>query len=211
MSDSNENVKLEGDYQYFGTGRWENDYLVNPLVEIINDYDLSDKRLFEVGFGNGWTANHLAQMGYHVTGIEPSKTGVEVAQKAYPSLNLKSGNIYQDLKQEFGTFPIVYSLEVIEHVQFPRKFAKSVFDLLMPGGRAIISTPYHGYIKNLVIALAGKTDSHYDPLWDDGHIRFFSEATLSTLLREAGFSKVEFKRVGRFAPIAKSMIALALK
>ncbi len=211
MSELNRDIKIEGDYKYLGAGRWQNDYLVNPLIEIIKSFGFSDKRLFEVGFGNGWTANHLAQMGYQVSGIEPSDSGVAIAQRTYPSLNLQSGNAYQDLQAKFGTFSIVYSLEVIEHVQFPRKFARSVFNLLEPSGCAIISTPYHGYVKNLIIALLGKTDSHYDPLWDDGHIRFFSEATLTTLLLEAGFSKVEFKRAGRFGPIAKSMIAIAVK
>jgi 2-polyprenyl-6-hydroxyphenyl methylase/3-demethylubiquinone-9 3-methyltransferase len=35
--------------------------------------------------------------------------------------------------------------------------------------------------------------------------------TLSTLLKEAGFTEIRFHRVGRVRPLAKSMIAVALK
>ena len=35
--------------------------------------------------------------------------------------------------------------------------------------------------------------------------------TLGTLLSEAGFSQIEFKRVGRVQVLAKSMIAIARK
>jgi 2-polyprenyl-6-hydroxyphenyl methylase/3-demethylubiquinone-9 3-methyltransferase len=36
-------------------------------------------------------------------------------------------------------------------------------------------------------------------------------ATLSTLLREAGFGAIRFRRVGRVPALAKSMIAIARK
>jgi 2-polyprenyl-6-hydroxyphenyl methylase/3-demethylubiquinone-9 3-methyltransferase len=77
------------------------------------------------------------------------------------------------------------------------------------GGVAVVSTPYHGYWKNLVLALAGQTDKHYTALWDHGHIKFWSMDTLGQLLREAGFKSIEFRRVGRIPTLAKSMIAIA--
>jgi 2-polyprenyl-6-hydroxyphenyl methylase/3-demethylubiquinone-9 3-methyltransferase len=83
--------------------------------------------------------------------------------------------------------------------------------LLTEGGTAIISTPYHGYLKNLTIALLGKYDAHHNPLWDHGHIKFWSPSTLGTLLEETGFQDVSFARVGRVPPLAKSMIAVAHK
>ena len=199
------------DYGYQGQGRWDNEYLVKPLVDIINNLDLDRKRLFEVGFGNGWIANHLSEQGYDVCGIEPSASGVKIACKAYPQLKLEPGDAYDDLKAVYGVFPVVYSVEVIEHCQYPRKILRTIYDLLEPEGTAIITTPYHGYFKNLLIALSGKTDSHFDPLWDQGHLRFFSKKTLTTLLHEAQFRSVDFKMTGRFAPLHKSMIAIAKK
>ena len=207
----NVNSDQSTDYGYQGQGRWDNDYLVKPLLEIITSLNLNDRRLFEVGFGNGWIANYFGERGYQISGIEPSVSGTEIAQKAYPDLILRLGNAYDNLHSEFGSFPVVYSVEVIEHCQYPRKYLSTLYDLLDPGGTAIITTPYHGYIKNLAIALTGKTDSHFDPLWDEGHLRFFSQKTLTRLLLDTKFKSVSYVMAGRFAPLHKSMIAIATK
>jgi 2-polyprenyl-6-hydroxyphenyl methylase/3-demethylubiquinone-9 3-methyltransferase len=106
---------------------------------------------------------------------------------------------------------VVVSLEVVEHVYAPRDFAARLFDLVAPGGAAIVSTPYHGYWKNLAIAVSGKFDQHFTALWDHGHIKFWSRDTLARLLREAGFSELAFHYAGRFPPLSKSMIVVAEK
>lgn len=103
------------------------------------------------------------------------------------------------------------SLEVVEHVYAPRDYARTLFDLVEPGGTAIVSTPYHGYLKNLALALTGRMDRHFTALWDHGHIKFWSIPTLTTLLTEAGFENIRFHRVGRIPALAKSMIAVAQK
>ena len=100
-------------------------------------------------------------------------------------------------------------MEVVEHVFYPRKFAVCVHELLEPGGTAIISTPYHGYWKNLALALTGKLDAHFTALWDNGHIKFWSVKTLTTLLTEAGLNVNRVVRVGRVPLFAKSMIVFA--
>lgn len=61
------------------------------------------------------------------------------------------------------------------------------------------------------MALSGTLDRHFTALWDHGHIKFWSMPTLTTLFEEAGFSAIRFERVGRIPPLAKSMIAVALK
>jgi len=78
---------------------------------------------------------------------------------------------------------VVLSLEVVEHLYAPRHYARTVFELLRPGGVAVISTPYHGYWKNLALALMGKLDAHFTALWDHGHIKFWSVRTLMSASR----------------------------
>jgi 2-polyprenyl-6-hydroxyphenyl methylase/3-demethylubiquinone-9 3-methyltransferase len=184
-------------------------YLLPELLEILEDLKLprERRRVFDLGCGNGSVAALLAGRGFEVVGVDPSADGLEQARKAYPQLKLFSGSAYDDLAGRFGRFPIVISLEVVEHVFYPRKFAACVHSLLEPGGTAILSTPYHGYLKNLALSVSGKLDEHFTALWDDGHIKFWSKRTLGDLLGEAGFAQVAFRRVGRFAPLAKSMIA----
>jgi hypothetical protein len=78
------------------------------------------------------------------------------------------------------------------------------------GGKLIVSTPYHGYIKNLAMALLGKMDGHYTALWDGGHIKFFSRKTLEQMLEERGFVVTDFAGAGRVPYLWKSMLVSAV-
>lgn len=187
------------------------DYLVPSLLEILGSLHISQdrKRIFELGCGNGAVAEVLTRQGYQLTGVDVSVQGVDQAQRRHPHLSLQLGSAYDHLADIYGRFPVVISLEVVEHLYDPRAFARTLFDLVEPSGTAIVSTPYHGYWKNLAMALTGRLDHHFTVLWDHGHIKFWSIATLSQLLREAGFHSITFRRVGRVPALAKSMIAIA--
>jgi 2-polyprenyl-3-methyl-5-hydroxy-6-metoxy-1,4-benzoquinol methylase len=186
-------------------------YLLPTVFRLLDGLNLpaGERRLFELGCGNGAVAHELARRGWDVTGVDPSLEGIAQAQRAHPDLKLYSGSAYDDLAAHYGQFPVVLSLEVVEHVYFPRQYAATVFSLLQAGGTAILSTPYHGYWKNLALALNGKLDRHFTALWDHGHIKFWSMKTLAILLEEAGFRAILFERVGRIPPLAKAMIAVA--
>ena len=187
------------------------DYLLPTVKAILANEVPSFRRIFELGCGNGSVANELSQLGFEVTGIDASVEGIAQALMSYPDLNLHVGSAYDDLRNQYGQFPVVLSLEVVEHLYFPRTFARTVYDLLEPGGIAIISTPYHGYWKNLALAISGKMDAHFTALWDNGHIKFWSVETLTSLLKEAGVVDVQISRLGRIPALAKSMLAIARK
>ena len=168
-------------------------------------------RLFDLGSGNGINARMLAERGYDVTGVEPSEQGVTVARQYAPMCKFHVGTGYDDLAAIHGQFPIVICMEVIEHCYYPRKLAETFYDLIEPGGIGIMSTPYHGYLKNLALSVAGHWDAHFTTLTDGGHIKFFSIATLGSVLSEAGFTNVDFQRIGRIPPLAMSIVATARK
>lgn len=189
------------------------EYTLPAVRRIIDAEQLGgeDRRVFDLGCGNGAVMALLQQNGYQVVGVDPSVEGVAQAHAAHPELSVHAGSAYDDLAARHGTFPIVVSLDVVEHCFFPRKYARTLYSLVRDGGIAIVSTPYHGYWKNLALALTGAMDRHFTALWDYGHIKFWSMQTLRTLLQEAGFKTVDFSRIGRVPPIAKTMIAAARK
>ncbi len=192
-------------------GCCSNDYLLPRLKSILKQLHWPEgpKRLFDLGCGNGAVAQQLTQLGYEVVGVDPSEEGIAFARQAYPTLKLAVGSAYDDLAKTYGQFPVVISLEVVEHVYSPRLFARCLRDLLLPGGYAIVSTPYHSYLKNLALAVTGKMDKHFGPLWDHGHIKFWSVASLTQLLNEVGLKVEQVHRVGRIPMLAKSMILTA--
>ncbi len=111
-------------------------YLLPAVLRLLDGMNLSDpeRRLFDLGCGNGSVAKELAGCGWDVTGVDPSAEGIERARAAYPELMLARGSAYDDLAGQYGQFPVVLSLEVVEHVYAPRHYARTVFDLLSGGG-----------------------------------------------------------------------------
>jgi len=111
-------------------------YLLPTVTKALKSLDLpvGEHRLFELGCGNGCVANRLSQLGWEITGVDPSLDGITQARSAYPELKLFIGSAYDDLAEQYGQFPVVLSLEVVEHVYAPRDYARTVFSLLRPGG-----------------------------------------------------------------------------
>lgn len=192
------------DYGYSNSAHsHSHEYLLPVVGQLLAD--LKPKRIFDLGCGNGSTTAHLSKS-YDIVGVDASTSGIGQARRAFPKIRFEVASAYDDLAATFGQFDAVISLEVVEHLYDPRLYAKNMFNLVRPGGGVIVSTPYHGYLKNLALAASGKMDQHFTALWDGGHIKFFSIRTLTQLLTEAGFVDLHFKRVGRIPAIAKSMI-----
>jgi 2-polyprenyl-6-hydroxyphenyl methylase/3-demethylubiquinone-9 3-methyltransferase len=196
-------------YQYHDANPTHaNRYLWPALTKVIEARHWPDRRAFDLGCGNGATCGLLAALGFAVTGIDSSQSGIAQARGAFPNVRTEVASVYDSLAATFGTFPLVVSLEVIEHCVDPRAFAKTFLELIAPGGLGFLSTPYHGYLKNIALAVSGKMDSHFTVLWDGGHVKFFSIKTLGILLGESGARKIKFKRIGRIPSFAKSMVAI---
>lgn len=159
----------------------------------------SGMRLLDIGCGNGYWAGEFLSRGLRVVAIDPSSEGIAIARKAHPSGRFEQTIATPDLLDRLNEepFDIVFSTEVVEHLYDPRQWSLGAFNALKPGGRLVCSTPYHGYWKNLALAIAGRWDGHANPLWDGGHIKLWSRNTLSQLLTEAGFTDLRFRGAGR--------------
>jgi 2-polyprenyl-3-methyl-5-hydroxy-6-metoxy-1,4-benzoquinol methylase len=170
-------------------------------------------KVFDAGCGNGALLVRLKAAGYSLAGCDASETGIAVAQQMLgESVQLKRLSVYDDLAASFGgDWDVVLATEVIEHLYAPREFVRRVHALLRPGGSLILSTPYHGYLKNLMLAAAGAFDRHFTALWDGGHIKFWSYGTLTTLLQEAKFEGFRFNGAGRLPYLWKSMVVSCIR
>lgn len=198
-------------YRYDDSGLNEShDVLVPGLMKALERHNKGGaRRAFDLGCGNGSVMKVLARAGYDTVGVDPSGEGIEAANRDHPELRCEIGSAYDDLAAKYGRFPVVISLEVVEHVYNPRLYASTLSSLVDDGGIAVVSTPYHSYLKNLAIALTGQMDRHFTALWDHGHIKFWSVDTLTRLLEEAGFTVEDVLRVGRIPALAKSMMLVA--
>lgn len=187
-------------------------YLLEPIAALLPPLP-SDRpgRALDLGCGNGWLAAWLAARGWQVVGVDPSFSGIERARLSHPDVRFEALFAGADLLELLGVepFDLVVSTEVVEHLYAPREWTTAAHGALRLGGTFLCSTPYHGYLKNLVLALTGKLDAHFTALWDGGHIKFWSRSSLSQLLKEACFEQLVFRGAGRLPWLWKSMVCSA--
>jgi 2-polyprenyl-3-methyl-5-hydroxy-6-metoxy-1,4-benzoquinol methylase len=185
-------------------------YFMRPVINML---PADGSPILDLGCGNGAFANYLIGKGYNVYGTDASISGIQIANMSNPGhfflQDLAEGVLPQELANL--KFKTIISTEVIEHLYDPRgyiKYCKSVLER-SSGGQLIISTPYHGFFKNLGLSVTNSWDRHFTALWDGGHIKFWSYKTLSELLAEFDFEIVSFKGCGRLPYLWKSMIIKA--
>jgi len=189
-------------------------YLVDPVADFLRRTP-NNSALLDVGCGNGSMCKEIkaSRPDLRVYGTELSQSGVAVASKDPRGVTFREGSAYDSFTSIFPEekhFDAIMSVEVVEHLFEPRRFVASAADALRPGGILVLTTPYHGYLKNLTMAVTGKLDAHFTALWDGGHIKFWSKKTLTQLLEEKGHFRVEgFRGVGRVPGLWKSMVLVA--
>lgn len=198
------------EYGFHNDGPTHNfSYQLNDLLGLL---DVTKNRfILDLGCGNGYLVNYLVKQGFNAYGTDASEKGITIARKTNADRffvqDLSSDALPHQLKDI--PFDTVISTEVIEHLYDPEAFVDFCRRQLVPGGEIIITTPYHGYLKNLALSLFNQWDKHMNPIWLGGHIKLWSRKTLTKVLTNAGFTVMQFKGCGRFPYFWKSMIIKA--
>lgn len=164
--------------------------------------------LLDAGCGNGEFSAFLSELGYSVVSTDISANAVKRARQRFPAGCFGVASLEDGLPFPNSTFAAIWSSEVLEHLFDVHTALSECNRILQPGGLLVLTTPHHGLINNLIIALTG-LDHHYNPYLS--HIRFFTRRTLSRCLERAGFVVDRYTGVGRFFPIWRSCFVVARK
>lgn len=194
------------DYDWVNNNTSHHSYLTKSIKNILKKIETTNIELLDVGCGNGVLTSQISKFFKHTTGIDLSETGIEIAQKLkIDKCTFEKASI-EDLIKSKKKFKFISSFEVIEHQYLPDDFLDKINQLLDENGFFLLSTPFNGYIKNLIISILNKNDWHYNPLWRHGHIKFFSLKTLTKILESSNFKIISKSFSGRFYPVSCSMI-----
>ncbi len=203
-------VERQSSYRHGKAKPCTNDYIRPVVLRICRE--CGARRILDIGCGNGTLCRNLADAGFAVVGMEPTSSGVACARERVPEGTFYEKGVYDDPADiPEDSFDMVVSTEVVEHLFKPSALPAFAFAKLNEGGLLVVSTPYHGYLKNLALALVNGWDRHHSPLWTGGHIKFWSRRSLTSLLETNGFRVLAFHGVGRCRWLWNSMVLVACK
>jgi SAM-dependent methyltransferase len=147
---------------------------------------LPEGRVLDVGSAAGGFLV-AARDHYEAEGVEPDPGTSERARAA--GLAVTTGTL-ESLDAPLGSFDAITMFHVVEHLDSPRAALSRTRELLRPGGVLVVETPT---VDCLWFRVA---PSRWRQLIPD-HYWFFSQTTLSELLRQCGFEPVEHRKPGR--------------
>lgn len=118
----------------------------NPHAKAIDlgcgDGDFSVKVKEKIGCSEMW-------------GVDICDESLEKAEKR--GIIVREANLNSTLPLEAGSYDVIISNQVVEHLFYPVKFMKEVYRILRPNGYAVISTENLSSWDNIVALLFGYT------------------------------------------------------
>lgn len=136
------------------------DDVFNPirLLEQVDQIErdlgpLAGKLVLDVGSGYGLLLVEAAKRGASVTGLEPSQDGfygetLEISRSIVTQAGLPSGCVVDACAERMpfadGTFDVIHSANVLEHVADPKSSFDEMVRVLKPGGSIHLTVPNYG-------------------------------------------------------------------
>ncbi len=163
--------------------------LLNPFIGPSCD-------ALDYGCGDGAHAGaYLASRCRSAQGIDVSRAAVAAASDR--GFQAQVFDPERSLPFAHDAFNLVVCFEVLEHTFAPAAIVQEQRRVLASGGHLVGSVPNITHLSNRLLLLFGFFNPGGSPStslkkpWCDPHIRFFSKRTLASMLRQAGFRRVQ--------------------
>lgn len=146
------------------------------------------QRSLDFGCGGGVLLPILANYSQEVVAHDTDFSGLRAMEKLMPlSSNVTTTESTTDLRHNFPkSFDLIVALDVLEHVDNPKKTVHCLSQLLQPGGRLLVSGPTENFAYRIGRKIAGREfsgDYHVHSIYrvrtEMAH--FFHTQTVATL------------------------------
>ncbi len=174
-------------------GYQRNDYLSEITVkrynELLDEFEKYRKtnRIIDVGSGVGYFLIEAKKRGWEVYGTEFTDEAVAICEAN--DITIHKGKL-DPANYEAGSFDIITSFEVIEHINNPGEELASFRRILRDGGLVYLTTP------NFNSLLRYHLKADYNVICYPEHLSYYTPRTLKKLFSENGFQTKEIQTTG---------------
>lgn len=154
--------------------------------------------VLDVGCGDASFTKDLVRYSPDVTAVDISAVQIARNRRRFGGITFLRHDLADGLPFPDDAFAAIWCSEVLEHLFDPAFTLREMQRIMRPGGRLLVTVPYHGRFKDVLIALF-KWDEHFVP--SNSHIRFYTKNTLGRLAAKAGFAAIEMKTCGMGIPL----------
>jgi 2-polyprenyl-3-methyl-5-hydroxy-6-metoxy-1,4-benzoquinol methylase len=146
---------------------------------------ISSGRILDVGCSDSSFLLALDSQRWDRVGIEYIGGVVEVVRSFFPELEVRQGDVFSESLKE-KDFDAVTFWHVLEHLFHPDEVLNRAYRLLKPGGRLVVSVPRFDSYQARVFK------EHWFAFDVPRHLHHFSQAALTILMQNAGFTVDEY-------------------
>jgi len=157
---------------YYMPNKWEHQVAAQDIR--------AGDSVLEVGCGDGafveWVSDEKS---VHAKGIELNEHAVESAQSK--GREVTNEDLFDLAQNDQGSYDVVCSFQVLEHIYDVRAFIEASLQLLRPGGRLLFGVPNcGGFIQHANNDLLNQPP-HHMTRWSPHVVRFMSKVFSSTV------------------------------
>jgi SAM-dependent methyltransferase len=165
------------------------------IAEFLRTFNISKAaKILEIGSGLGYLTYALRKSGYAVNAIEISKVAVEEAICNFGDYYINA-DLFEYTKRHQSVYDVVIATEVIEHVDHPIEFIRTMSDLVKLDGYVVLTTPNRSFFPKRMF-----WESSLPPI----HNWWFSEESMEYIATSlnASLEFIDFKNFFLKKPLA---------
>ena len=168
------------------------EYVWNSRIDFITKY-VPGGNFLDIGSSFGGLLQS-AKKKFNPFGIELSEYSAQYSKKFFGE-NIHNGTL-DNHNFEYNTMNVITMIELIEHLEHPKKAISECYKLLKKDGLLVIQT---ANMEGLQAKMQKENYAYYMP----GHLSYFSKRNLRQILEQTGFSKIEFFHPVEFGLLPK--------